>query len=77
MPDLVFTLRQDYIELGQLLKAASVVGSGGEVKEYLASREVRVNGEAEARRGRKIRSGDLVEIEEFGVVTVVGPVGAP
>jgi len=50
----------DYITLGQLLKAAGVIGSGGEAKAYLARTPVQVNGEPEQRRGRKLRPGDVV-----------------
>ncbi|SIS75692.1 MULTISPECIES: S4 domain-containing protein YaaA [Alicyclobacillus] len=53
----------DYITLGQLLKKVQVVASGGEVKSLLGEGRVRVNGEAETRRGRKLRHGDEVEIE--------------
>jgi len=48
------------IRLGQLLKLAGIAQSGGESKQVLA-RGVRVNGEAETRRGRQLRPGDLVE----------------
>jgi ribosome-associated protein YbcJ (S4-like RNA binding protein) len=51
------------ITLGQLLKLAGIVDTGGEVKPFLASVAVRVNGEAEDRRGRKLAPGDVVEIE--------------
>ena len=46
------------IRLGELLKLAGVVGTGGEAKLLLASEEVRVNGEPESRRGRQLRAGD-------------------
>ncbi len=52
------------IALGQALKAASVVGSGGEAKILIQMGEVRVNGEVETRRGRKLRKGDVVEVGE-------------
>ena len=48
--------------LGQALKAASLVGSGGEAKVLIQAGEVTVNGEVETRRGRKLESGDVVEI---------------
>ena len=48
--------------LGQALKAASLVGSGGEAKVLIQAGEVLVNGEVETRRGRKLRKGDVVEI---------------
>ncbi|MCA0972350.1 S4 domain-containing protein YaaA [Halobacillus litoralis] len=61
----------EYIPLGQFLKLANVVESGGMVKIFLAEFEVYVNGELEARRGRKLYLGDTVEIEEFGTFEVV------
>lgn len=51
----------DYIKLDSFLKAVSAVGSGGEAKVLIADGEVRVNGEVELRRGRKLRPGDVVE----------------
>jgi S4 domain protein YaaA len=56
-----FGMRGEYITLGQLLKFAGIIGTGGEAKHYLAETAVRVNGEPEQRRGRKLRSGDLIE----------------
>jgi len=53
-------IRGEMIRLGELLKLAGVVGTGGEAKLLLASTEVRVNGELESRRGRQLRAGDEV-----------------
>jgi ribosome-associated protein len=50
----------DVIRLGQLLKVAGIVDSGGEAKELIASGGVTVNGEPETRRGRQLRAGDLL-----------------
>jgi ribosome-associated protein len=50
------------ITLGQALKAVNVVGTGGEAKVLIQAGEVRVNGEVETRRGRKLREGDVVEV---------------
>ncbi|MFQ3546310.1 S4 domain-containing protein YaaA [Halobacillus rhizosphaerae] len=61
----------EYIPLGQFLKLANVVESGGMVKIFLAEFEVYVNGELENRRGRKLYLGDTVEVEEFGMYEVV------
>lgn len=47
--------------LGQALKAANVVGSGGEAKVVIQAGEISVNGEVETRRGRRLRAGDVVE----------------
>ncbi len=48
--------------LGQALKASGLVGTGGEAKVLIQGGEVCVNGEAETRRGRKLRPGDVVEV---------------
>ena len=48
--------------LGQALKASNLVGSGGEAKVLIQGGEVRVNGEVETRRGRKLQRGDVVEV---------------
>jgi ribosome-associated protein len=48
--------------LGQALKVASLVGSGGEAKVLIQAGEVLVNGEVETRRGRKLEEGDAVEV---------------
>jgi ribosome-associated protein len=50
------------ITLGQALKASNLVGSGGEAKVLIQGGEVRVNGEVERRRGRRLRGGDVVEV---------------
>lgn len=56
-----FSLTDEYITLQQLLKATDIIQSGGQVKTWLAENEVRVNGEPENRRGKKLRPGDTVE----------------
>jgi ribosome-associated protein len=48
--------------LGQALKVASLVGSGGEAKVLIQAGEVLVNGEVETRRGRMLHEGDVVEV---------------
>jgi ribosome-associated protein len=48
--------------LGQALKAASLVGSGGEAKVLIQAGEVSVNGEIETRRGRRLEEGDVIEV---------------
>src|ERR1043166_4241685 len=49
-----------FITLGQLLKVAGIIDSGGAAKFYLSETPVLVNGEQEQRRGRKLYPGDLV-----------------
>ena len=48
------------VRLGQFLKLAGVVGSGGEARELLAEGRVSVNGEVDDRRGRQLSDGDVV-----------------
>ena len=58
-----FTLKTEFITLGQILKLSRVVSTGGEVKAYLASNKVLVNQSEENRRGRKLYKGDVIELE--------------
>ncbi|HHX66546.1 MAG: S4 domain-containing protein YaaA [Miniphocaeibacter sp.] len=51
----------EFIKLEQLLKLANLVSSGGLAKELIQNEEVKVNGEIETRRGKKLRKGDIVE----------------
>jgi ribosome-associated protein len=57
-------IRGQMIRLGQLLKLAAVIDSGAEVKAFLATEVVWVNGEREGRRGRQLRPGDVVRVGE-------------
>ena len=50
------------IRLGQFLKFAGILDTGGEVKEAVADGFVRVNGDVDRRRGRQLAVGDVVEI---------------
>ena len=61
----LFQLRagEDFIRLGQVLKAAGMVESGAEAKEIIQDGLVSVNGEIETRRGRKLHSGDVVSYD--------------
>jgi len=54
----------DYIKLDSFLKAVNAVGSGGQAKQIIADRRVRVNGQVEVRRGRKLYPGDRVTLGE-------------
>ena len=48
------------MKLDQFLKWKNLVSSGGEAKKYIKSGAVKVNGEIETRRGRKLKKGDKV-----------------
>jgi len=62
-----FHAREGTIRLGQLLKAAGLVDSGGEAKAVLAAGAVTVNGEVETRRGRQLAPGDVVTLGDASV----------
>ena len=51
-------LRDDFIRLGQALKAANLVGSGAEAKIVIQDGQVTVNGQTDTARGRKLVEGD-------------------
>jgi ribosome-associated protein len=62
-----FSPRDGMIRLGQLLKAAGLVDTGGEAKALLAEGDVTVNGEVETRRGRQLRTGDVIAVGDASV----------
>ena len=55
-------INTDYITLGQFLKLADIIESGGEAKTFLANNEVKIDGEPDNRRGRKLRGGEVIEV---------------
>ncbi|MDY3909425.1 MAG: RNA-binding S4 domain-containing protein [Eubacterium sp.] len=57
------TIHDEYIKLGQALKLAALVSSGVEAKILIQDGLVRVNGEVDVRRGRKLYPGDVFELE--------------
>lgn len=57
----IIKLREDYIKLGQALKAAGFVPSGVDAKIVIQDGLVTVNGEVELLRGKKLHDGDIVE----------------
>lgn len=57
----ILKLRDDFIKLGQALKAAGLVDSGVEAKFIIQDGLVKVNGEVDTRRGRKLYGGDIVD----------------
>jgi ribosome-associated protein len=65
----------DHIALGQLLKLAGFVSTGGEVKYLLMETTIRVNGEIDNRRGRKLYAGDVVAVEGQEPIRVVNEAG--
>lgn len=54
-------IRDEFIKLGQAMKLAGMVDSGVEAKDVITSGLVKVNGEVDDRRGRKLYDGDVVD----------------
>lgn len=71
-----FELRGEFIALGALLKAAGAAGTGGTAKSLVIDGAVRVNGEIETRRRRKVRAGDVVTVAEIEL-RVIAPEANP
>lgn len=59
----IIKLRDEFIKLGQALKAAGLAESGVEAKEVILDGLVMVNGEVDTRRGRKLYDGDIVSFD--------------
>ncbi len=60
MNELIIT--GEYIKLDALLKFANIVSSGGEAKILISENKVKVNGKICTQRGKKLRDGDIVQI---------------
>lgn len=57
----IIKLREDFIKLGQALKAGGLVESGVDAKFMIQDGLVKVNGKPETQRGKKLYDGDVVE----------------
>lgn len=55
-------ISSEHITLGQFLKFANVISTGGEAKKFLSENTITINGENDNRRGRKLRKDDVVTI---------------
>ena len=63
----IIKLKDDHIKLGQALKLASLVEDGVEAKYVILDGLVKVNGEVDTRRGRKLYDGDVVSFENHEI----------
>lgn len=59
----IIKLKEEYIKLGQALKAAGIVESGVMAKLVIQDGRVKVNGETEVQRGKKLYDGDIVSYQ--------------
>jgi ribosome-associated protein len=62
-----FEISGEYIELIKLLKATGICQTGGHAKLVVSDGDVKLNGETEIRKKRKIRKGDYVEFENHRI----------
>ncbi len=65
------SIRTEYIKLDTFLKLADCISTGGSAKMLIAEGLIKVNGENEERRGRKLYPGDTVEVDGEGPYKVV------
>lgn len=63
----IIEITGEFIKLDSLLKFARITETGGIAKEIVQAGKVKVNGEVCTMRGKKIREGDVVSIDEAGV----------
>ena len=68
-------INTEYIKLDQLLKFANAVEGGGMAKNVILDELVKVNGEVELQRGKKLRNGDVVEFDNEKYIVVIGENG--
>lgn len=68
MKETTVTITTEFIKLDALLKFAGISETGGEAKQAIQDGEVRVNGEVCTMRGKKLRSGDRVELSGVRIV---------
>ncbi|WP_028506288.1 RNA-binding S4 domain-containing protein [Ruminococcus sp. FC2018] len=64
-------INTEFIKLDSLLKFAGMVETGGIAKEIIAEERIKVNGEVCTMRGKKIRPGDRVQIDELDTEILV------
>ena len=64
-------LRDDFIRLGQALKAVGLAQSGVDAKFAIKDGLVKVNGEVEIQRGKKLHEGDIIEFDGHQIKVIV------
>lgn len=67
---MTITIKDDFIKLGQALKLAGVVEDGVEAKYVIQDGQVKVNGETDERRGRKVYAGDTISFKGKEILVV-------
>lgn len=64
----IIKIKTDFIKLDSFLKFAGLTETGGIAKEVIAEGRIKVNGEVCTMRGKKLRAGDNVAVEEIGII---------
>ncbi len=68
MKDMEINITTDFIKLDQLLKFSGMTDTGGLAKEIIQEGLVKVNGEVCTIRGKKLRLGDTVTVEDYNLI---------
>lgn len=63
-------IKSEYIKLDQFLKWAGIADNGSFAKLMILNGDIKVNGETALQRGKKLRNGDIVEVEGAGSFTI-------
>lgn len=72
MQPVTVTISSETIKLGQFIKLASLVETGGAAKEVIADGRVTVNGATDTRRGKTLHDGDVVCVDDMCAQVQVG-----
>lgn len=70
----IIEINTEYIKIDQLIKFAGIVGNGSDAKLMIKDGLVHVNGELCTQRGKKIRNGDIIKIEDYDTLEVKGKI---
>lgn len=70
MEKIQFSIKGDYIELIQLLKATGIAQTGGHAKMIVDEELVQRNGELETRKRAKLVVGDVIEVEDYQIILI-------
>lgn len=62
----IVEIKDEWITLGQFLKLTDCIATGGHAKHFIQETTIKVNGERETRRGKKLKHLDQIEVEGFG-----------
>jgi ribosome-associated protein len=71
----IMEINTDYIKLDQFLKWAGIADNGSFAKMMIKNGDIKVNNELALERGKKIKNGDIVEVNGAGVFKIIGPPG--